>query len=116
MTKLPVCLCALLLAGPFCSAQQRKDFDIKKVKEEELPEELRKMTPDERAAYVAKKSKERDEIAGQIKELSVKRDAYIKDEVQKKGLDTNKAFDQAVRQSITEQAAKKGFEFEKDAK
>jgi hypothetical protein len=98
------------------AAKNNKDFDIKKLKEEELPEELRKMTPDERAAYVGKKSKERDEIAGQIKELSVKRDAYIKDEVQKKGLDTNKAFDQAVRQSITEQAGKKGFEFEKEPK
>ena len=77
---------------------------------------MRKMKPEERAAYVEKKSKELDEIVAQIKELSAKRDAYIKEEVQKKGLDSNKGFDQAVRKSITEQAAKNGFEFEKESK
>ena len=71
------------------------------------------IAPDERAAFVEKKAKERSEIAEQIKELSAKRDSYIKDEVKAKGLDTNKAFDEAVRKSITEQAGKKGFEFEK---
>jgi hypothetical protein len=93
-----------------------KDFDVKKLKDEELPEEMRKMTPDERVAFVARKAKEREQIAGQIKELSVKRDAYIKAEVAKKGLDTNKSFDESVRKSITEQGAKKGFEFEGEAK
>jgi hypothetical protein len=98
------------------AAKSDKNFDLKKLKDEELPEEMRKMTPDERTAYLAKKSKERDEIAEQIKGLSVKRDAFIKEEVQKKGLDSNKGFDQAVRKSITEQAAKSGFEFEKEGK
>jgi hypothetical protein len=94
-------------------ASKAKDFDIAKVKTEELPEEMRKMAPEERAAYIEKKAKERGEIAGQIKDLSAKRDAYIKAEMEKKGLDTNKSFDEAVRKSITEQASKKGFEFEK---
>jgi hypothetical protein len=93
-----------------------KDFDVKKLKDEELPEEMRKMTPDQRVAYVAGKTKEREQIAQKIKALSVKRDAYIKAEVAKKGLDTNKSFDESVRKSITEQAAKKGFEFEGTAK
>jgi hypothetical protein len=97
-------------------ASRSKDFDLKKLKEEELPDELRKMKPEDRAAYVEKKSKERDAISAQIKELAAKRDAYIKEEVQKKGLDSNKGFDQAVRKTITEQAAKNGFEFEKEAK
>jgi von Willebrand factor type A domain len=95
------------------AAKNNKDFDVKKLKEEELPDEMRKMTPEARVAFVETKSKERAEIAKQIKELSGKRDAYIKEEVQKKGLDTNKAFDEAVRKSIMEQGARKGFEFEK---
>jgi hypothetical protein len=94
------------------AAKNNKDFDVKKLKDEELPDEMRKMTPEARVAFVETKSKERAEIAKQIKELSDKRDVYIKEEVQKKGLDTNKAFDEAVRKSIMEQAAKKGFEFE----
>lgn len=93
-----------------------KDFDVKKLKDEELPEEMRKMTPDQRVAYVAGKTKEREQIAQKIKALSVKRDAYIKAEVAKKGLDTNKSFDESVRKSITEQAAQKGFEFEGETK
>jgi hypothetical protein len=93
-------------------AARNKDFDIRKIKTEDLPEEMRKMTPDERAAFVEKKAKEREEIATQVKELSTKRDAYIKAEIEKKGLDTNKAFDEAVKKSIKEEGAKKGFEFE----
>jgi hypothetical protein len=93
-----------------------KDFDVKKLKDEELPEEMRKMTPDQRVAYVAGKTKEREQIAQKIKALSVKRDAYIKAEVAKKGLDTNKSFDESVRKSITEQGAQKGFEFEGETK
>lgn len=93
-----------------------KDFDVKKLKDEELPQEMRKMTPDERVAFVANKAKEREQIAGKIKALSAKRDAYIKAEVAKKGLETNKSFDESVRKSITEQAAKKGFEFDGEAK
>ena len=93
---------------------QRKDknFDVAKLEEAQLPEEMKKMTPDQRKAYVEKKAKERDEIARQIQELSAKRDAYVKEEVTKRGLDTNKAFDHAVRRSLSEQAAKSGFKFE----
>jgi hypothetical protein len=92
--------------------RNNKDFDIKKVEEAQLPEEMKKMTPDQRKAYVEQKGKERDEIAKKIQELSGKRDAYVKEEVTKKGLDTNKAFDHAVRRSLSEQAAKNGFKFE----
>jgi hypothetical protein len=89
-----------------------KDFDLAKVPEDQLPEEMKKMTPDERKEFVEKKAKERDEIAGKIRELSTKRDTFVRAEVEKRGLDTDKAFDLAVRKSLTEQAAKKGFEFE----
>lgn len=97
-------------------ACKNKEFDVRKLKAEDLPEELRALTSDQRVAYVAEKAKARNDIADQIKQLSTKRDAYIREEVQKKGLDTNKAFDQAVQKSLTEQASKKGFEFEKDGK
>jgi hypothetical protein len=98
------------------ASKRNKDFDVKKLKDSELPEVMQKMTPEQRVSFVATKSKERDEIAGQIKTLSTRRDAYIKAEVEKKGLDTNKSFDESVRKSITEQAARKGFEFDTGAK
>lgn len=92
--------------------KNNKDFDLAKLKDEDLPEDLRKLKPEERKALVESKSKERDQIAKQIQDLSAKRDAHIKQEISKQGLDTNKAFDQAIQKSLTEQASKKGFTFE----
>jgi len=92
--------------------KNNKDFDLAKIKDEDLPEDLRKLKPEDRKALIESKSKERDGIAKQIQELSTKRDAHIKQEITAKGLDTNKAFDQAVQKSLTEQASKKGFTFE----
>ena len=60
-----------------------KDFDVTKLKEEELPEEMRKMTPDQRKAHVDAKARERAEISKQIQDISAKRDAYVKEEVAK---------------------------------
>ena len=90
-----------------------KDFDWKKLKDSELPAEMQKMSLEEREKYVQAKAKEREEIQKQIKELSGKRDAYVKQEIQKQGLDTNKSFDEAIRRTIDEQAEKKGFKIEK---
>ena len=94
------------------ATKNNKDFDVTKIKDEDLPEDLRKLKPEERKALVDAKSKERDQIAKQIQDLSAKRDAHIKQEITAKGLDTNKAFDQAIQKSLTEQASKKGFTFE----
>jgi antitoxin component of MazEF toxin-antitoxin module len=96
--------------------KNNKDFDVKKVKEEELPEEMRKMTPAEREAHVRKKAAERAEIQKQIQEMAAKRDQFIKEETQKKGLTGDKAFETAVRESVVKQAQDKGFAFEQDAK
>lgn len=90
---------------------RQKDFKWAEIKDEQLPEELKKLPPQERQAYVEKLGKERDAIQQQIKELASKRDAYLKEETQKKGLTGDKAFDNAIRESLKEQAQKKGYEF-----
>ncbi len=84
---------------------------IEKCKEEELPAEMRKMSAEERKAFVEAKTKERAEIQAKIKELSEKREAYIKDETQKKGLTADKSFDESVRKCLREQAGRKGDAF-----
>lgn len=93
-------------------ASKEKDFSYKTLKDDQLPEEMRKMTLEERKAYVEKKTKEREVIQLKIKELAVKRDAFIKDEVEKKGLTSDKAFDNAVRDSLKAQAESKGYKFD----
>ncbi|HEX8915570.1 MAG TPA: vWA domain-containing protein [Humisphaera sp.] len=89
-----------------------KDFDVSKLKPEELPEDMRKLAPEQRKAYVDQKAKEREAIQAQVKELAAKRDAYVRAEQEKKGITGDKAFDAAVQGTLKEQAEKKGYKFE----
>jgi von Willebrand factor type A domain len=85
-------------------------FDIKTLKEEELCDELKKMKPEERVEYVKKKAAERDALRKQIEELNAKRSAYIQEEMKKQPRSAgDKAFDEAVRTTIREQANTKGI-------
>lgn len=92
-------------------ASKEKDFDWTKLKEDQLPPEMKKMSLAERKAYVAKKTAERKAIQEQIKDLSAKRETYIQAEMKKKGQSGDKALDAAVRKTVVEQAQKKGFRF-----
>ena len=92
-------------------AVKQQNKDIASLKEEELPEEMRKMTPEQRKAYVEEQAKKRADVQTEIQKLAAQRDAYIKDEMSKKGLSDKQAFDAALRSAVREQAQKKGFEF-----
>jgi pantothenate synthetase len=84
-------------------------FDLKKLKEEELCEEMRKLKPEEREAYVKKKAAERLAIQKEIQELAKKRDEYIREQNKKNPTKGDQAFDAAVRGALRDQAAKKGI-------
>jgi hypothetical protein len=88
-----------------------KDFDLKKLKEEELPADLRKLNPDERYGYLKKKAREREEIQKKVAELSAKRALYIEDERKKQPASAaDKALDEALRAILREEAAGKGLQ------
>ncbi|MFK7908984.1 MAG: VWA domain-containing protein [Akkermansiaceae bacterium] len=93
-------------------ACKQKDFDITKVKKEDLPKELQAMTMDQRKEYVAKKQKHRDAIQAKILELNKKRIAYVsekrKEMAEKEGKTT---LDEVVAQTVRAQAEKKGYAF-----
>jgi len=93
-------------------AAKEKEFKLESVKDEELPEEMRKMTMDERRAHIEKKRAERDAIVKQVQETGVKRAKFIQEEMKKRNLNQDSAFDEAVRRVIREQAAKRGYAFE----
>jgi hypothetical protein len=93
-------------------ASKQKDFDLSKVEADQLPEEMRKMSAEERAKYLEQKATERAEVQKQIGEVAAKRDAHVKAELEKQGRDGKDALDVAVRSSIKEQAAARGFKFE----
>lgn len=94
-------------------AKRDGKVEIEKLKDEELPEEMKKMNPEERKAYVEKKAKEREEIQAKIKEINAKREAFIMEETKKQGLDSNKAFDKAVKETVNKQCESKGAMFGK---
>ncbi len=86
-------------------------FDVKKLKEEELPDELKKLKPEEREAHIKKKAEERAGLQKKIQELTVQRAKVIEEELKKlPKTDNDKALDEALRAMIREQAKSKGFE------
>ncbi len=92
------------------SSQQ--GFDVSKVATEDLPEEMRKMTLEEKTKWIAAKKAERLDIQAKIRDLAEKRRAFVKGEMEKQGLDDTKALDKVVRDAIREQAGAKGFSFD----
>jgi len=87
-----------------------KDFDLKKLKEEDLPPELKKLKPDEREAYVKKRAAERTEIQKKVTELGAKRALYMEEERKKQPKTAgDQALDEALRSILREEAAAKGL-------
>jgi hypothetical protein len=93
-------------------AARENKVEIEKVPEKDLPENMQKMTVEQRKQYVAEQAKQREAIQAEIKEISAKRDAELKQKMAEQGLDESKSMDKAVRASIRSQAEKKDFKFE----
>lgn len=85
------------------------DVKLEDVKEDELPEEMKKMSVKERKAYLVKKEKGREALKTKIQKLNKERAAYIAEELKKNP--KKDSFDQVVQETIKEQAAKKGIDY-----
>lgn len=90
-----------------------KAFKLESLKEEELPEEMKKMAPAERQAHVEKMGAERAVLQKEIQEQAVLRQKFIDEEIKKAGADASRAFDQVIQKTIREQAARKKIQFGK---
>jgi hypothetical protein len=89
-------------------------FDVKKVPVEDLCDDMKKLTPEDREKYVKDKLAERQALQKQIAEVNARREAFIKAEMKKNPSAADKAFDEAVRGAIREQAANKGIQIPVD--
>lgn len=96
-------------AGDLLDEIESKTVTLETVKEEALPEEMRKMTAEERKAFVEKKRAERDAARKRLGELVREREKYLEAERAKAG---PTGFDAEVLKAVKEQAAKKGLKFE----
>jgi hypothetical protein len=92
-------------------ASKQKDFDITKIKEADLPEEMKKMTAEERKAYLEKKIAERAEIQKQVLALNKERETYVA--TQRKESAKTDTLDTAMTKALRSQAEKKGIAWEK---
>ena len=80
------------------------------LKDEQLPPDMRKMTREQREAYVAARQKERDELRAKIVELTKARSAYLEEEQKKRlaaGAAPKDAFDEKVSEIVGRQAEAK---------
>ncbi|MDZ4401868.1 vWA domain-containing protein [Prosthecobacter sp.] len=92
-------------------ASKDKSFDITKVKEADLPEEMKTMTVEERKAHLVKKTAEREEIQKKVLTLNKEREAYVA--TQRKESAKNDTLDTAMVKALRMQAEKKGIAWEK---
>jgi hypothetical protein len=98
-------------ADDLIDAIAEKRIKLEDVKDEHLPEEMRKMTLEQRRAHVEQKAKERAELRARIVELSKKRDEYLRQELEKRG--AKDGFDAVVKEALRKQAERKGIRIEK---
>lgn len=86
---------------------------LEDVAADKLPDEMQKMTAEERKAFVAKKSAEREVLRKEMIDLEAKRGAFLADAAKKAAAAGGKStFDLEVSKTLRAQAAKKGFSFE----
>lgn len=97
-----VCLVEKLIENP--------KFEVKTIPEADLPDELKKLKPEERQKFLEEKAAERTKLKKQIAELARKREVHVQVELKKTSTGKEKALDEAIRSTIREQAKKKGID------
>ncbi len=79
---------------------------------DDLPEEMRAMSEEERKVYIQEKAKERNRIQQQIQELSQERKTFVAEEMKQRSESGEDTLDQVMLKALHEQAAKKNFRFD----
>ena len=87
-------------------ALDEKDFDISKVKEDELPKELQGKSTGVKVQYIEEKKSERGKIQKEIQELNKKREAYI---AKNQKEESKGELENAMLEAIKRQAEKKNY-------
>lgn len=92
-------------------AAARGTVKVEEVKAEDLPAEMRAMTPEQRKSHVESKNAERQRIQDQVKKLASERDAFVAAETKKRGEAGGNVLDKAINDSLRKQAEAKSFKF-----
>ena len=92
-----------------CDACNAKDFDWTKLKDEDLPKEMRKMDLEGRKKYVAEHQARRDAITKQIQQLNVDRRKFVDAKLKEMGDEETNTLDKVMVTTVRDQATKKGY-------
>lgn len=88
-------------------ASKEENFDLEKINEKTLPQEMQKMTYGQKQKHIEKMKTKREDFQKQIKELSSKRTSYIATTSSSQ----EGSLDAAMIAAIRKQAKDKGFNF-----
>lgn len=91
-------------------AMRENPADVAKLKTEELPAEMQKLSGAERKAYVETKARERAEMQAKINELNREREKFVA--ARMKEISGTNTLDAVVISAVREQSAKRNFKFE----
>ncbi len=94
-------------------ALRERKVELAEVATDELPEEMKALKPEERAAYVEKNAKERAEIQSKIVELNKEREIHVAAEQKKQAEAGEKTLDQVLIETTRYQVEKHGYTFAK---
>jgi hypothetical protein len=92
-------------------ASKQKEFEISKLKDSELPAELKGKTLEQKKEYIKVKTQEREAVISQVGALNAKRNTYIAAKSKEMGT-IDQSLDAAMIKAIRTTAAEKNFIFE----
>jgi Mg-chelatase subunit ChlD len=90
-------------------ALKRKEVDLEKMDQKELPKELQGKTAEEQKEVIKKVEQKREELTKEAKDLDKKRNDFIAEEQKKQG--NKDSFDTQVLQMLRQQAKKTGIDY-----
>jgi hypothetical protein len=85
-------------------------FDVTKLADADLPEAMRKMTPEQRVTHVKEMTAKRLALQKQINELTAERNAYVARELKRQQGKAGQALDAAIRETLRIQAGQRGIQ------
>ena len=98
-------------AWDLVDAMNEGKVDVSKLKDSDLPEAMRKMSVDERNAYIKGKSSERERIQKRIAELNAERRRHVAEVIKKRTGEEPDTLDAAMIKMARTQATAKDFVF-----
>jgi hypothetical protein len=93
-------------------AFKENEEEFSKLKDEDLPAEMKGMNKEDRKKYIEQKSAEREKIQNQIRDVNDKREKFIAEERKKSSSKSDNSLDEVMLKTIRDQAKQKKYSFD----